>query len=198
MVIYIAGPMRGLPHYNFPAFHAAAKRLRGHGHIVLSPAEDEKGRQLNPDSIYGEPQIQAFFRYDIASILKCDAVVVLDGWTYSELANLEVLLSRAIGLPIFKLSPQAELFGELIPEDALSPSALAAEIVRKTMRGGLGKHAADSWKDEPIANHLLKGARHAITAQLQHDGLSPMDNENHINNGLCRLAMAAAKLKESN
>ena len=37
--IYIAGPCTGYPDLNFPAFHAAAARLRAAGHHVENPAE---------------------------------------------------------------------------------------------------------------------------------------------------------------
>ena len=37
--IYLAGPMTGLPEYNYPAFHAEAARLRGLGFHVENPAE---------------------------------------------------------------------------------------------------------------------------------------------------------------
>lgn len=38
--IYLAGPMSGLPDLNYPAFHAAAAKLRAMGHVVLNPAEN--------------------------------------------------------------------------------------------------------------------------------------------------------------
>ena len=37
--VYIAGPMSGLPEFNYPAFHAAAEKLRGMGFHVENPAE---------------------------------------------------------------------------------------------------------------------------------------------------------------
>jgi hypothetical protein len=36
---YIAGPMTGLPEFNFPAFHAAAASLRARGFEVENPAQ---------------------------------------------------------------------------------------------------------------------------------------------------------------
>lgn len=39
MILYLAGPMRGIPEFNFPAFMSAAADLRAQGHIVFNPAE---------------------------------------------------------------------------------------------------------------------------------------------------------------
>ena len=36
--IYVAGPMSGLPAFNFPAFHEAAADLRACGFDVVNPA----------------------------------------------------------------------------------------------------------------------------------------------------------------
>lgn len=41
MKIYLAGPMRGIPEFNFPAFHAMACRLRAEGNVVFNPAEKD-------------------------------------------------------------------------------------------------------------------------------------------------------------
>ena len=42
MRIYLAGPMRNYPRNNFPAFDAAAAKLRADGHEVFNPAEHDR------------------------------------------------------------------------------------------------------------------------------------------------------------
>ena len=42
--IYLAGPMTGLPEFNYPAFHAEAARLRQLGYHVENPAENSASR----------------------------------------------------------------------------------------------------------------------------------------------------------
>ena len=44
--VYLAGPMRGIANFNFPAFDFAAHKLRNQGFYVFSPAERDR-------SIYG-------------------------------------------------------------------------------------------------------------------------------------------------
>jgi hypothetical protein len=50
--IYIAGPMTGLVEHNFPAFHAAADRLRKAGWDAVNPAENFGGRTDLPRETY--------------------------------------------------------------------------------------------------------------------------------------------------
>ena len=38
-VLYIAGPMTGIPEHNFPQFMKAARYLRRRGYAVINPAE---------------------------------------------------------------------------------------------------------------------------------------------------------------
>ena len=86
---YIAGPMTGLPGLNFPAFHTEAARLRALGYEVANPAE------INPEPTVGW---QACMRADIAQLVTCDGVRLLEGWERSRGASLEAHIAHILGM----------------------------------------------------------------------------------------------------
>lgn len=90
MRVYIAGPMTGIEGLNFDAFHAAAARLRGIGHVAINPAE------INPDPNAGW---NACMREDIRELVTCDAIALLPGWEKSRGATLEHHIGMALGMP---------------------------------------------------------------------------------------------------
>lgn len=89
--IYLAGPMSGLPESNYPAFHAAAAKLRAMGHVVLNPAE-------NPEPACGT--WQGYMRMALAQLVQCDGVVLLPGWSDSRGALLERELAQTLGMDL--------------------------------------------------------------------------------------------------
>jgi nucleoside 2-deoxyribosyltransferase len=100
--IYLAGPMRGKPQLNRPAFRDGALRLREAGHEVFSPPEyDEK---LGLDS--SEPgALRKLLGADLAWLCaNADAVAVLPGWQESLGASAEVATAFALGIPVWDLS----------------------------------------------------------------------------------------------
>lgn len=89
--IYISGPMTGLPELNFPAFNAEAARLRSLGFEVVNPAD------LNPDPATGWHECM---RRDLAALLTCDALALMDGWQKSSGAHLEMHVAHRVGMEI--------------------------------------------------------------------------------------------------
>lgn len=121
MKIYIAGPMTGLPEWNFPAFFEAEEQLIALGHQPVNPAHNDgatvqealesAGSSSSPNNPW-----RWYMRRDLPHVLEVDALCVLPGWRESKGASLEVHVAKAIGLPIYvlkdnKLVPQIEALG---------------------------------------------------------------------------------------
>lgn len=105
MKVYLAGPMTGLPQFNFPAFDAASENLRARGFEVVSPAEldDPEDRVLALASSDGRLKDVTkswgqFLGRDIIIIMDggIEAIFVLPGWQRSSGARLETFVGRAI------------------------------------------------------------------------------------------------------
>lgn len=106
--VYLAGPMRGLPEFNFPAFNNAAEILRVKGYEVFSPAEkdiEKYGNGLvNPTGNEDEAVSNVGFslRQALGMDLEwvCahgDAIALLKGWERSSGALSEFFTARALG-----------------------------------------------------------------------------------------------------
>lgn len=111
MKIYLAGPMRGYPQFNFPAFMAAAKELRAAGHEVFNPAEADKekhGEDFGKNNLTGcEDQATKDAGFSLRDALKTDlswicdhatAIAMLPGWEKSAGSKAEWSLSVALDI----------------------------------------------------------------------------------------------------
>ncbi len=103
--IYLAGPMTGYEEFNFPAFHAAAAKLRDLGHYVFSPAENDLIR-------YGDDFLQHPARFNLRDTAQDDllwisrmaeAIALLPGWEMSKGARAEKAVAEWIGLEVMYL-----------------------------------------------------------------------------------------------
>jgi hypothetical protein len=114
--VYLAGPMRGIPEFNFPAFYAAAETLRAKGYIVFNPAEkdtEKYGVDISKGNMTGdEEQARIEHNFNLREALcadmtficlKADAIALLPGWEKSKGAVAEFALAQALGLEILKL-----------------------------------------------------------------------------------------------
>lgn len=94
--VYIAGPMTGLPGFNFPAFKAAAARLRMYGYDAVSPHEGAHNRDLTQPWDY-------YMREDIKLLVDCDGMALLPGWGKSKGAKLEKYIAKKLGMRVAPL-----------------------------------------------------------------------------------------------
>jgi hypothetical protein len=102
MRLYLAGPMRNIPLFNFPAFDTAAAALRNAGYDVFSPADHDR-------SVYGEltPENAVQVGFDLRGALgadtawicaHADGLAFLPGWHRSKGALAEIALADALGI----------------------------------------------------------------------------------------------------
>lgn len=114
MKVYTAGPMTGIPQFNYPAFIALAETLRLYGYEVVSPAElddpaDREAALASPNGLMSEFNSNSsqtwgdFLARDVKLLADdgIEAIVVLPGWAKSKGARLETFVANLKGLPIY-------------------------------------------------------------------------------------------------
>lgn len=110
MRIYLAGPMRSKPYYNFPEFDRVAEILRANGHEVVNPADLDRESGFDAmalhvatdwDAILDYFDLRACISRDLNALLSCEAVVVLRGWKESTGARTEVAVAEWAGMKIY-------------------------------------------------------------------------------------------------
>lgn len=156
--LYLAGPMRDYPSYNFPAFDAAAARLRAAGYSVVSPAEMDRDLGFDPDVDEADDAfVDGALRRDVRAIAGCDAVALLDGWQASQGVAVELQVARALGLdlldehgrPITEAAPAVD--GEVRIVNAETGGAKGSKLARFDLIP-----AGPLWT---LAEHYGRGAR---------------------------------------
>lgn len=147
---YIAGPMTGIPQFNFPAFDVAAASLRAAGYLVVSPVEldDPSSRSAALANETGDPeQYNADTGETWGDLLARDVkliadevsgVVALEGWEDSRGARLEVFVARTCGKPVYSYE---EWLNDRTPgcpltDDFLIPDWEIADVMHETVFHG--------------------------------------------------------------
>lgn len=94
--VYICGPMRGYPQFNFPAFFEAEEFLTVLGYTCFNPARHdvESGIDLDPSYSFRDA-----FKWDFVKVTESDWVCVLDGSLKSRGATAEIEVARLCGIP---------------------------------------------------------------------------------------------------
>lgn len=91
--VYISGAMTGIADFNHPAFFAAEMELRARGYYPVNPARNG----IKPNWQWCD-----YMRKDIAALMTCDYIYLLDGWENSRGASLEVFIATQLNIPILK------------------------------------------------------------------------------------------------
>lgn len=112
--VYVSGPMRGYPEFNFPAFKMASLKLRCAGHTVFNPAEKDEekyGPELATNNPTGDEALSSHdFGFNLREALASDcewicmtatAIFMLRGWQKSKGAIAERALAEALGHAIW-------------------------------------------------------------------------------------------------
>ena len=128
--VYIAGPMRGLPNFNFPAFDKARDEYEARGFNPISPADLDRlagDDTISPEDAEKPENQRRFVARDVAVLQGLrpengDRVAVLPGWEKSRGASAEVFLGRWLGLRIEDAGTGEPLFHP--DEDALNKSLI--------------------------------------------------------------------------
>lgn len=120
MKIYIAGPMRGYPEFNFPAFTDAEQALRSMfpDATIFSPARRDLEHGFDPIGLWGTENLAAL-GFDLREALAADTdwitrhathIVLLPGWEVSSGARAEHALAAALGHEIWYMDAKGELY----------------------------------------------------------------------------------------
>lgn len=112
-VVYIAGPMRGIKWFNFPAFDMARDELKEQGFEVVSPADLDREIGFDPWDVEDPDEydwmdletvgfsIRDAIKRDIDALRdRCSHIYMLDGWEDSKGARAEKAMAEWMGLEV--------------------------------------------------------------------------------------------------
>ena len=135
---YLAGPMSGVPQFNFPLFGRVADDLRTLGYAIISPAEldDDETRRIALSSFDGGPEEKheswgTYLARDVKLIADmCKGIIFLPGWRKSRGARLEAFVGILCGHQFMECAFDEE--GELDDLVCLDPEYVMLELYNAT------------------------------------------------------------------
>ena len=155
IVIYLAGPMSGVPDFNYPAFAAYTDRYRREGFTVVSPAELDGGDTSQP--------YETYMRRDIEAILdnQVERIYLMPGWGRSRGAKFERSLGEILNLSIYD-AETGQPFSETVCQEAY-------RLVHGDRGQSYGHPLDDFGRTSGMLNSLLK---HKLSAQLSEEDVA--------------------------
>lgn len=106
--IYLAGPMRGIEEFNFPAFHSVERWLKRKGWTeIINPAKHDEENGFDPTGLTGNEDLSDLgfdlreaLAWDLDQVARSTHLFLLNGWENSSGARAEYALAQALGLYI--------------------------------------------------------------------------------------------------
>lgn len=108
---YVAGPMTGRKHYNWPAFERTTAEYRAAGYEIVSPTEMDEARGDVEVIRYKNGRVKSVTTlpaFDYATVLAedlrvietVDVIILLPGWETSKGARTELAHALGLGLEV--------------------------------------------------------------------------------------------------
>lgn len=189
MRVYVSGPMRGIPQYNFPEFDSATAALRDAGFAVVSPAEHDRELDdlyaqragyingTHEDGADGGSPFHQLIGWDLEQLARpgyLDAIFLLPGWETSQGVSMELTVARWTGKQVYYLikggaSPHEVTRWSWYPEAApplMIGLAGYAQAGKDTVGRVLTEHAA--FQRVSFAD-ALRDALYAINPIVAHE-----------------------------
>jgi len=123
---YLAGPMRGIKSFNYPAFDEAAAELRNLGYEIKNPTEfdspgarykamQSKDGALINGEVAGKTWGEILGRDVTILSDECEGIILLPGWEKSEGARLECFCAIGRGYDCYFWFPKYKMLN-LVPD----------------------------------------------------------------------------------
>jgi len=176
--IYIAGPMRGIPLYNFPAFDVREHLLQKEGWEVVNPAEIDRQSGFDAsdlpkdhdwDTLPEGFNLRLTVQQDIIALAGCSHIYLMKGWESSSGARAEFAVSQWLGLEVIFEEPPRKL--PELKEDNQDILEEALEITRGDRQASYGPPDQDFARTAKMWEVILQSCIHieegSVTLEIE-------------------------------
>ncbi len=103
--LYICGKITGLENLNVEKFEHYEEIYKKKGYIVINPHKIKEN--------WLEKEWEYYMHNDIKTLIECDIIAVLDDWSDSKGARLEILIAQQLGKTIIYAETEEKFDYEL-------------------------------------------------------------------------------------